>query len=161
MPNIKKHLYASMLLSRFFNMRPSNRALISKPLNAFIESTCSHTQKTSCSQQPLTNQIPSRPTLPPAPTAQQPTRKRIHPPPVRSHTVQKYSSVRGHWNAHIPLTSKTTTITTFAWLRFKLHHQRRDVFCATFLFPVRTMGINQYLSRRAFYVSDACKHLLI
>ena len=45
MPNIKKHRYASMLLSRFFNMRLSNHGFISKPLDAFIESTCSHTQK--------------------------------------------------------------------------------------------------------------------
>ena len=140
MPNIKKHRYASILLSRFFNMRLSNRALISKPLDVYIESTCSH-------QHPPTNK--------------QPTLKHIQRTPVCDSDVQNYSAIKGYWNTHIPLTSKTTTITTFTWLRFKLHHQRRDVFCATFLFPVRAMGINQYLSRRASYVSDACKHFLI
>ena len=47
---IKKHRYASMLLSRFFNMRLSNRSLISKPRNAFIESTCSHTHEKNVMQ---------------------------------------------------------------------------------------------------------------
>ena len=90
MPNIKKHRYASMLLSRFFNMRPSNRALINKPLDAFIKSTCSHTHEKNGMQSTTPyepNSVSPNAASPYRPTTNQPAHKRIQRTPVWGYDV--------------------------------------------------------------------------
>ena len=85
MPNIKKHRYASILLSRFFNMRLSNRALINKPLSVYIEST-SHPRENMSIVMPPTTQYNPRSVLSNA----APTHRLINSPHTSAYSDRPY-----------------------------------------------------------------------